>query len=365
MESLSTFSKLLLRSFPPPRLLLFSGVGLEVSEHSLKHLAFEGRTHRTLGAYGAINLEPGIIEHGEIQNPEALTQALTLLREKVGTRFVHVSLPEQRGYVFRVVVPREGDLSPREAVEFRLEEQVPLPAADIVFDCEELPLESTATERALNVTAFPRATLEMYYDTLSEAGFVPLSFEMESQALARAVIRTGDTETRMIVDFGETRTVIAVSERGVVRFTTSLEIAGLSLSAALLKGCGVEGADAERLKNEEGISAPQSKTAQALLPSVKSLADELRRHFVYWKTHGEAAGVVRPPISSVILCGGNSNLKGLSEYLSGELKTSVSLAQVWQNAFSLGSYLPELSRKESLRFATVAGLALRTKATHL
>jgi hypothetical protein len=41
------------------------------------------------------------------------------------------------------------------------------------------------------------------------------------------------------------------------------------------------------------------------------------------------------------------------------MRTPVHLADVWQNAFSFDSYIPEISYKQSLRFATVAGLALR------
>ena len=362
MESLFLRSqKTLLSGFPVPRVLSFPSAGLEISEHSLKHLSFKGKSVLSLKAYGNCDLKPGVISHGEITDPVGLSKTLHSFLDEVGTPYVHVSLPEQKGYVFRMMIPKSENLLVRDAVEFRIEENIPLPASDIIFDCEELVHESNENELAVNVTAFPRATVEMYYVALADAGFIPLSFEIESQAAARALLRAGDTEARMLVDFGETRTVIAVAERGVVRFTTSLELAGSALAESL-KGLGKDNAtEIERLKNEEGIAGATlgNKIAEALLPVASVLKDEINRHFVYWRTHGETGGGLHLPIASVILFGGNSNLRGLPEYLSNSLRTPVVLADVWQNAFDLSKYVPEIPHKQSLRFATVAGLSLR------
>jgi type IV pilus assembly protein PilM len=354
-------SQAVLSGFPVPAFLSFPAAGLEISEHSLKHLSFSGRSQLEVESYGNWDLSPGIIVGGEIQDAAALCKALTALRPAIGTAYVHVSLPEQKGYIFRTMVAKGSELSPREAIEFRIEENVPLPPSEIVFDCEELPAESTDTEYAVNVTAFPRATVESYYAALQSAGLMPLSFELESQAAARSLLPRQDTEARMLVDFGETRTVIAVAERGIVRFTTSLELAGGSLGKALEKIGIADPVERERVKNEEGLAGltEQSAAAQALLPVISSLRDELNRHFVYWRTHGETTGALHLPITSVVLFGGNSNLRGLSEYLSASLKVDVSLAEVWRNAFPVGDRIPPITFKQSLRFATVAGLALR------
>lgn len=357
----------LLSLFPVPQLLSLPSAGLEISEHSVKHLNFVGRQQRRIDRFGNCDLPAGIIERGEIVDAQSLIHTLRAMRTMVGTPYVHVSLPEQKGYVFKMLIPKGGDLSVREAVEFRIEENVPLQPANIIFDCEPLPLESNETQLALNITAFPRSTVEMYYVALVEAGFVPLSFEIESQAAARALVPTGDTQARMIVDFGETRTALSVIERGVVRFTTSLDLAGGLLREAVMKQLQVTPEEAIRLKNEEGLTGLTrgSKVAEALLPTLTHLRDEINRHFVYWRTHGAETGTHHQPISSIILCGGSSNALGLPEFLTASLRTPVSLASVWQNAFSFNTYIPPIPHNESLRFATVAGLALRRGASSL
>ncbi len=349
----------LLSFFPIPKLLAMDAAGLEISEHSLKYLYLSGEKRLRLKSFGNKDLPAGVIAHGEIEDVSALAGALRELRDEIGTSRVHVSLPEQKGYVFRMTSPRVQDLSVREAIEFRLEEYVPLPPGDVVFDWEVLEGESTPTELALNVTAFPRTTIEEYYEALSSAGYVPLSFEIESQAAARAVLPLGHKGAALIVDFGETRTAIAVVQHGIVRFTTSLELAGGALTTALIKKLGVTPQEAERLKNEEGVANVGGRAAEVIGPIITSLRNEIQRHFLYWHTHGEAAGLAHEPIDTIILCGGNANVRGLSTFLSQTMRARVELARVWQNAFDLSGYIPPVPHNHSLRYATVTGLALR------
>lgn len=349
----------LLSFFPIPKLLAMDAAGLEISEHSLKYLHLSGEKKMRLKSFGNKDLPVGVIAHGEIEDVDALAQALRELRDEIGTPRVHVSLPEQKGYVFRMTVPHVRDLSVREAVEFRLEEYVPLPPSDVVFDWEVLEGESTPTELALNVTAFPRATIEEYYEALLSAGYVPLSFEIESQAAARAVLPCDHAGAALIVDFGETRTAIAIVQNGIVRFTTSLELAGEALTAALIKKLAVAPQEAERLKNEEGVAIAGGKAAEVIGPIVTALRNEIQRHFLYWHTHGEAAGLPHAPIDTIILCGGNANVRGLPTFLSQTMRARVELAEVWQNVFDLKDYVPPIPHNHSLRYATVTGLALR------
>ncbi len=362
-----SFSSYVLDILPTPRYTALCGGGLEISEHSVKHLILEpartglgGGKGFTIKASGSDTLPPGSIRDGEVGNAEALGEVLRAVRAKMGTPFVHVSLPEQKGYIFTTSFPRTPELSVKEAVAFTLEEHVPLSTEEAIFDCQEVR-GASEHEVSVNVTVFPRKTVEGQYAALREAGFLPLSFEMESQAAARALTLPGDTRTRMIVDFGDTRTSISIVDRGIVRFTTSLEIAGTSLAAALQKAFNVSEEEADRLKNEEGIVAARrgSKVAEALISTVSALRDEINRRFIYWHTHAVESERAGRQIEEVLLIGGNANLRGLPEYLGQVLRTPVKQPDIWLNVCDFRSYIPPIARNESFRYATVTGLALR------
>lgn len=346
--------------FPVPRLITLRAGGVELSERAVKYLllapARAGKFR--IQAYGSEPIPPGVVSGGEVRDPQALAGVLRSVRHKLGTPFAHLSLPEQRGYVLQMSFPRTPDLSVRDAVAFSLEERVPLSAAETTFDCEELPL-SAGNELAVNVTVFPKKTVESEYTAFTAAGFIPLSLEMESQATARALLAGTDT-TAMIVDFGDTRTSVSVVDHGMVLYTTSLDIAGTSLESALQQSLGVDEAEGDRLKNEEGIIAVRggSKVAEALISTVSALRDEIERRFLYWQTRA-VAGKLGRPIREVVMVGGNANVRGLPEYLGQTLRVPVRLPNVWGEICDAENYVPPIPRNESFRYATVAGLALR------
>ena len=60
----------------------------------------------------------------------------------------------------------------------------------------------------------------------------------------------------------------------------------------------------------------------------------------------------------IILCGGGANLKGFISYLTKKLGKEVELGNPWTN-FNLENNLPIINKTNSVRYATVTGLAMR------
>ncbi len=115
------------------------------------------------------------------------------------------------------------------------------------------------------------------------------------------------------------------------------------------------------MKKNYGLerNTPNKELFSVLLNSVSVLRDEIEKHFLYWHTHKDEEGQSNPPIKKVILCGGDSNLIGLAEYLSVSMKTKVEMANVWINIINTTEYVPEMNFKSALSFAATLGLALR------
>jgi len=87
------------------------------------------------------------------------------------------------------------------------------------------------------------------------------------------------------------------------------------------------------------------------------LRDELNKQYEYWKTH-DTYGAKNYEINRIILCGGDANLTGLSDYLEASMKIKVSHANAWMNITEMKTSVPNMSFEESLSYATVLGLAL-------
>ena len=344
---------------PPPAYLLMPAVGVDISDRSIKYarLAPSG-TGVKLATFGEIALEAGVVEAGRIIAPEKLQLALEQIRRREGLSFVRAALPEEQVYFFRTTIPSGPKELLRETIELSLEEHVPISAAEAVFDFEIVSRAGGNTEVA--VTAASRSAVDSYADVFAAAGLTLLSLELEAEAVSRTILHKEDTFAHLIVDFGETRTGIAVSYGGQVYFTSTVSIGGQMLTETLAKYFNVSLEEAEKMKREFGLrpNTEHQDLFSLLLNNVAVLRDEINKHFIYWHTHPDDSGETRPPIEEIVLVGGDSNLAGLADYLSASLRVKTIVGDIWQNLKLPAHGVPDLSRKESLAYATAVGLAL-------
>lgn len=347
--------------FPSPTYLTMPSVGIDISDRTMKFVELS-RTNDGLIPirFGDRPLEEGIIADGKILDGKRLEEALMALRHEFKFTFVRASLPEQQAYVFQIEVPLvKNEEQLIQTIEFKLEENIPLSPDEVILGYDVLGVKKGADNLAVTVTAYPRENAQRYIEALEGAELAPLSLEIESQAIARAVIPKGDSGTHLIVDFGETRTGIAIVSRGLLAFTSTVEVRGRDLTEAIMKNCDAKGSEVARVKNEVGIrgrSEKHQELAESLSRVVSNLTDELERHYTYWNTNAHESG--RDPVKKVLLCGGNANLAGLPEYIASRLRIPAERTNVWVNAFSFEKEVPTVSFEESLSYATAIGLAL-------
>jgi type IV pilus assembly protein PilM len=360
------FGRMLARAFPTPQFLLPPAVGIDVSDTSIKWLALtsEQATHR-IRSYGSQKLPDGIVVRGIIEDPESFVTALTELKSTLGGIVdVHAALPEEAAYVFSMNVPhstsREQTLR---MIEFEFEGRIPIPPAAAVYDFDVIGSSGDANMNEIGVTVFPRELVESYAAAFVRAGFNLLSFEVEASSIGRAVSSGRlDDPVMLVVDFGRARTGFTVLKRGIPIFTSTVEIGGDAVTHAVEKELSLSGTAVELFKNEEGLLAkagPQSKGIEAIIGTASALAGEVLRHYNYWDTRRNEQGERVTPVGRVVLVGGSSNLRGLTDYIAGRVQAPVLLGDIWQRVFSFDDYIPPIDSRESLEYATAVGLALR------
>lgn len=342
-----------------PRFLMTPSFGLDISDKSLKFVELiPDKNGIRMGRYGERKIPAGIIESGKIKDSKRLEEILLSLRKEEGIRFVRVSLPEEQVYLFQLKLEKSGLKSIREGIELALEEHVPISAEDAIFDYELLSEDEQKIE--LQVAAIPKNVIQNYLLVFRDSLISVQSFELEAQAIARVVIKKGDMDTFMIVDFGQTRTGIFIISHGVTVFTSTLSLGGQMLNDMIKKNFNVSDEEADRMKKEFGLrrNSENQEIFSVLLNSVSVLRDEIVKRFIYWQTHKDEEGKDRPPIKKIILTGGDANLIGLSEYFSISTRNTVELGNVWINIKDTSEYTPEISFNRSLSFAAALGLAL-------
>ncbi len=352
-------SNLFNRFFPVPRFLSSPSFGLDISDTSLKFIELiNTKDGVKVGRYGERFVPEGVIKSGKIQDAKWMEETLVILRKEEGIKSVRVSLPEEQVYLFRLHLDKLGLVSIRESIELVLEEHVPISAEDAIFDYELLREDVNGLD--LEVAAIPKNIIESYLTIFQNAQISVQSFELESQSIFRSAVKKGDMGTYMIVDFGETRTGIFIVSRGVMEFTSTLDIGGVTLVETIAKSFKISFEEAEKMKRRYGLqrNTENKEIFAVLLNSVSILRDELVKHFLYWNTHKDEKNGNNPQITKIILCGGGSNLTGLVDYFSVSIKCKVEMANVWVNVFNTENSVPEINFKQAVSFADAIGLAL-------
>ena len=343
--------------FPTPKFLAVPSFGLDISDESIKFVELipVGSTLK-LGRYGESKIPLGVIESGKIKDVKKMEEILSALRKKEKIKNVRVSLPEEQVYLFEFRLEKSGLDNIRESIELSLEEHIPISAEDAVFDYEILKEDEYGFD--IQVSAIPKNIIQDYLSIFKNSGISVRSFELEAQAISRAVIKKNDLDTYMIVDFGEKRTGIFIVSGGIVMFTSTLDVGGLLLTNMIQKSFKISFEEAEKMKRKYGLerNSENKELFSVILNSVSILRDEIMKHFIYWHTHKEGEKD-RPLIKKIILCGGDSNLVGFSDYLSVSTKNTIEIANVWIN-INTERYIPEIKFEQSLTYAAAMGLAL-------
>lgn len=351
--------------FPTPTYLKMSSVGLDISDKSVRFLGFDVHGNKIkIGRYTEKSLPSGVVVSGKINDHNKMKESLSAIKKEYNLDFVRVSLPEEQAYLFRMKIPHIKKDEIRESITFQFEEYVPVKAVDSIFDYEILSESPDGFD--VQVSVIPKAVVESYNNTFVESGLIPISFEIEAQAIARAVVPNSFKGTCMIIDFGQTRTGISIVSSNVVVFTSTIDIGGYLLTETIAKEFAVDIKEAEKMKRESGLAQEKEEKKKkgerdvfsVMLNTIATLRDEVNKHFIYWHTHKEGGIAEHPPIEKLILCGGDSNLKGLPDYLSRSMRVNVELADVWANIPEFKKHVPEISFKDSLTYATAIGLAL-------
>lgn len=353
----SVLSRLARLEFAPPSYLAFPTAGIDLSASGVKIALLKEHIHGLeLEAFSEERLSPGAMTGGEIRDRGAVVAALRTLAGRYGIRFAHIALSESRSYLFEADVPGIDKAAWMPVLEPKLEEYVPLPPSEVVFDIAAAGRTGDGT-KVVGI-AYARRMIQEALSVFDEAGITVRSLESETFALPRALLPAGSPGTAFLVDVGRTTTKVVVAVGGVPRFAATLDLGGHALTLAVQKHFGVSEEEAKRIKAERGIVGPPTdEYVASMLSTVSVIRDALSERLEYWQTHAARTGA--EPASRIILVGGNATVRGLPEYLEAGLNVPVSLGDVFTNLASRDAWLPQLSYLESLAYATPIGLALR------
>lgn len=329
--------------------------GLDISDRSIEALEVKRSLGRSsLTAYGRVELELGIVDRGQVIDRSGFETALRRLLAQpslkaLKTKHVIVSLPESR--VFSHIFQLPGAVSEKmvgESVQYQAEETIPLSFDQVYHDFHVIAQGAETQE--VYYAACPKDVLDGMRSALLAVGLVPVVFEPEALALARAM-RPGNADfPYCIVDIGARTTTVTLYDRHGIRYSRSVPVAGGTLTDQIAKELGVPAAEAERVKQTVGFTGTGKKKFSGD-EFVGTVAGAIKEALEYYRRTASVR------IERTIICGGTSLVPGLVERIQQRLSQPVTIGDPFVHIELAGQVIP--ARSPKVLYATVVGLALR------
>lgn len=314
-----------LKFFPPPKFLDPDYSGVSVSDNAIRFFQFEKKGQRlVIKKYLERLLPEGLIISGHIHEPYQVVDILKGIKKEIKTPYVRVSLPEEKAFLFKTDVPLVPSDDIRSNIEFKLEENVPLPANTLTFDFAVVdPKDPKKTHFDVVVSAIPREVIDVYVEVFQSAGFIPYSLEIESQAIARSLLTKQQRGTYVLVHCAPQKVGLYIVSHSIIHFTSTVSV----------------------------------QTKENFDPNL--IATELKKVIMFWKNSHVSDDTELKDIERVFVTG-EGFAEDFAATLGALVKADVSIGNVWINAFDVHHIVPEISFIDSVKYAAAIGLALPT-----
>ena len=320
-----------------------------------------------------VPLAPGVVESGEVRQPEAVAEALRKVWAKSGVKSkrVHLGVGNERVVVREIALPWLPEKELRDTLAFQVQEFIPMASDEVVLDFDPLGELDQGGRRMVRIllVAAHKGMVNALVEAALAAELDPQDIDLTPFAVIRAV-GTGDegldldsSGEEAIIDIGAQVTSICVHDRGVTRFVRMLPSGGRDITLALASGLGVDDDVAERLKrgvrvqvDGEGATPLRSGRDRGLaLTRAESFVDEVRSSLEFY-----TALMPNAQIGGVLVVGGGSRLDGLLELLQERLPVPVDRGRLFERVKSEIELSAEASTEAEAVLSVAVGLAIPT-----
>ncbi len=313
--------RFLSKCFPPANFLKPLHIGVSFSDSNIKAISFDKTQKKPSLKSIIVPVEKGAIVSGKIVKMEEVIKALMTVKKSFDSPFVFFAVPDELTYVFTTSILIESKGNVAENIAFTMEENVPLPLNEVIFDFIPTAITKADSkyEASFVVAACVKKEVEKFIEAFNRAGFESVGCIHESQAIANSVVSNNLPETLSIIHARENRVGIYLVKNNVVHFSTLRSIAGGDYK--------------------------------------KQFLDEYEKFLDYSLKYGMGQD---KSVKSVLVCGEFEYAKEVLEAITNSPKATndVKLSNVWANIFKIDKHLPDIPYEESLNFAGPIGTTL-------
>jgi type IV pilus assembly protein PilM len=340
-------------------------VGLDISTSGVRlvELVDAGKGELRLERYASEPLPRGTVVDGNIENIEAVSDAVLRVWKKSGTKAKHVALgmPPAAVITKKIILPAglaEDQLEVQ--VESEASQYIPFALDEVSLDFDVIgPAPNAPDDMEVMLAAARREKVEDRVAIAEAAGLSATVMDIESYAARAALERAiaaapGASPERIVALFqiGAQATHVSVLQNGETIYEREQPFGGNQLTQDIVRAYGLSFEEAETRKKSGDL--PDNYRNDLLTPFLENAALEVTRAIQFFFT-----STPYTRIDQIWLAGGCALLPGLLDIIAGRSRIATGVVEPFKG-MQLGPSVrePQL-RNEAPGYLVACGLALR------
>jgi type IV pilus assembly protein PilM len=348
-------------------------IGLDLTSDELRVVGLSRRGKEYVLEKFAIGPIPSsVFAAGKVAEPRELATKIGEICAANGIKpkRVMISLSGKAAITRIVELPKMGYAQTRQAIDLQINQYVPFPPGDTIYQFKVLPPSagSNPAMQEVLLVATRRSTVDSLIQTLRflGVGVEPAGIKITSLAASRLILPKleGYTQTACLIDLRDTVTDLSFFVNGNFRLSRPIEMGYNSIIAKVSQALGVSNADAEdHLKNqpidlaipeEEIDETEDNRLRETLLPIFSNFISELIRSIRYYESQAQRS----ERVGKLFVYGNVQLFKNLDRYIEQQTGLEVSILSVTSLVTTLqGVYSLDQLREHAEKLVVSAGLA--------
>ena len=339
--------------------------GLDISSSSVKMIEIvdAGKGAYRVERYAIEPLPREAVVDGNINNLEAVAEAVKRAHKRLATRTKHVAMAVPSGAVItkKIIVQaglREDELELQ--VETEANQYIPFALDEVNLDFQLVgAAPSNPEEEEVLIAATRKEKVEDRVAVAESAGLKALVMDVESYAQQSALSLVteqlpngGKDQNIAVVDIGANVMNVTVLRNDQSVYTREQAFGGNQLTQDIVSRYGMSVEEAENAKRSGGL--PDDFETEVLRPFMDNLSMEVQRALQFFFTSTQYNAV-----DQILLAGGSAVIPGLDEAVN----TRTQVPTVVANPFAAMQTSPRIQLKRLMVDApsmiVACGLAMR------
>jgi len=337
-------------------------VGLDIGSRTIKAGEItETKKGQSLKTFGMVDVSPGLIEDGNIRNPERVAETIKELfrSSNIKEKNVAISISGLSVIVKKINVQTMAEDRLQETISLEAEQYIPFDISDVNLDFQILgESEVNPNQMSVLLVAAKKETINGYMNLLSLAGLNPCVIDVDAFALQNIYELNYDSveENVALIDIGASKTSLNILKENNSVFMRDVSLGCGQINQRIVSMINCTPEEAERIKINGDMNKISRESLNNIVSSVISdWCSEIRRAFdFFYSTYPD------DHVEKIILSGGGGNIQEFRQLLAAETSAEVetinpfTALQIDTNRFE-----PSYLERVATQAAICLGLAVR------